>query len=48
MWWDNQQLLSEAKKALEEKNFTGTSLYLGIANTMEEGMDIKSKKRYLG
>ena len=45
MWWDNQRLLAEAKKALEEKNFSGTSLYLGIANTMEEGMDIKKVKK---
>lgn len=41
MWWDNEQLLKQAQKVLAEKKFEGKSLYLGIANTMEEGMDIK-------
>jgi predicted alpha/beta superfamily hydrolase len=45
MWWDNQRLLTETKKALEEKKFTGTSLYLGIANTMEDGMEYKKVKK---
>ena len=40
MWWDKQTLLNEAKKVLAEKKFQGTSLYLGIANTMDDGMDI--------
>lgn len=42
MWWDDQVLLKETKKALAEKPFAGRSLYLGIANTMEEGMNIKT------
>lgn len=41
MWWDKQTLLKQAEKALAEKKFEGKSLYLGIANTMEVGMDIK-------
>jgi len=41
MWWDKMNFLKSAEKALYEKNFTGTTLYLGIANTIEEGMDIK-------
>jgi predicted alpha/beta superfamily hydrolase len=41
MWWDSQSLLKETKKVLAEKQFAGKSLYLGIANTMEDGMDIK-------
>lgn len=41
MWWDKQSLLKQAEKALAEKKFEGRSLYLGIANTMEAGMDIK-------
>ena len=40
MWWDNQHLLKEARKALAEKKFQGTSLFLGIANTMDDGMNI--------
>lgn len=40
MWWDNMNLLNTTKKSLREKNFSGTALYLGIANTLREGMDI--------
>lgn len=40
MWWDQMNLLNIAKKSLKEKNFSGTTLYLGIANTLREGMDI--------
>ena len=40
MWWDNMNYLKTTKKALSEKNFAGTTLYLGIANTMDEGMDV--------
>lgn len=39
MWWDNYKLLIESKAALATKDFNGTSLYLGIANTMPDGMD---------
>jgi uncharacterized protein len=41
MWWDNEKLLKQTQQVLAEKKFEGKSLYLGIANTMEEGMDIK-------
>lgn len=41
MWWDHQKLLKETKQFLATTKLQGTSLYLGIANTMEEGMDIK-------
>ena len=41
MWWDKQKLLKQAQKALAERKFEGKSLYLGIANTLEEGMTIK-------
>ncbi len=40
MWWDKKRLLQITKNVLRQKNFTGTTLYLGIANTMEDGMDI--------
>ena len=42
MWWDKQTLLKEAKKVLADKKFQGTSLFLAIANTMEDGMDINT------
>ncbi|MBB5637680.1 hypothetical protein HDF26_001001 [Pedobacter cryoconitis] len=40
MWWDQMNLLNKTEKSLREKNFSGTTLYLGIANTLREGMDI--------
>jgi len=45
MWWDNRRLLHETEKLLKTEDFTGTSLYLGIANTMPEDMTIKKLKR---
>ncbi|HLX92429.1 MAG TPA: alpha/beta hydrolase-fold protein [Puia sp.] len=39
MWWDHKKLLGQAKSALEDRQFPGTSLFLGIANTMSPGMD---------
>ena len=38
MWWDKMNFLRATKKTIAEKNFSGTTLYLGIANTMD--MDI--------
>ena len=38
VWWDNQTLLKETNGALETRRFSGTSLYLGIANTADGGM----------
>jgi len=40
MWWDKQTLLKESKLVLKDKNLQGTSLFLGIANTMPDGMNI--------
>ncbi len=40
MWWDKQTLLQESKKVIAGKKFQGTSLFLGIANTMDDGMNI--------
>ena len=41
MWWDQQKLLKQTEKALAEKKYEGKSFYLGVANTMEEGMELK-------
>ncbi|MCC6281070.1 MAG: alpha/beta hydrolase [Saprospiraceae bacterium] len=45
MWWDKQTLLKQTEKALAERKFDGKFLYLGIANTLEEGMDIKKAEK---
>ena len=45
MWWDHQKLLAASKKVLTEKKFEGTAFYLGIANTMDDGMNIKSIRK---
>lgn len=40
MWWDKMNFLKATKRSLAEKRFSGTSMYLGIANTMDENMDL--------
>jgi predicted alpha/beta superfamily hydrolase len=42
MWWDHQTLLNETKRALETRRFHGTALYLGIAHTADQGLDVKA------
>jgi uncharacterized protein len=42
MWWDNMKYLNTLNNALSKNNFNNTALYVGIANTMEEGMDLKN------
>lgn len=39
MWWDDQKLNKEAAAILSQKDYKGKSLFLGIANTMNSGMD---------
>ena len=39
LWWDNQKLLKQAETALQQKNFQNKTLFLAIANTMNDGMD---------
>jgi uncharacterized protein len=39
MWWDNKKLLNESREVFAKDSFKGKSLYLAIANTMDEGMD---------
>jgi uncharacterized protein len=45
MSWDNKKLLKEIKTALANNKYPGISLFLGIANTMEEGMDTTRVKK---
>lgn len=43
--WDDSKLLKQAKTILQTESFSGKMLYLGIANTMEKGMDTSSVKK---
>ena len=45
MWWHHQKLLNEAKQALASRTYPGVSLFLGIANTMNPGMDTMRVKQ---
>ncbi len=40
MWWDKQNLLKASKQLFLKNKFVGKSLFVGIANTMETGMNI--------
>ncbi|WP_428331168.1 alpha/beta hydrolase-fold protein [Mucilaginibacter sp.] len=39
MWWDGKKLLKQAQEVLKQKDFSGRSVFLGIANTMPDDMD---------
>lgn len=39
MGWDDRKLLEQSKLLLTRKDFSGRSLFLGVANTMPVGMD---------
>jgi predicted alpha/beta superfamily hydrolase len=45
MWYDTQRFLAATEKKLTEKNYNGTRLYVGIANTMPEGMTLEKMKK---
>ena len=40
LWWDDRKLLSKAEKVFTENNYEGKALFVGVANTMDEGMRI--------
>ena len=40
MWWDKERFLEECKTKLTQKTFKNVDLYLGIANTLDAGMNI--------
>ncbi len=40
LWWDDQVLLALADSVFTETEFDGKVLYVSVANTMDEGMDI--------
>ena len=44
MWWDNKRLLKQTNMILNQQSFDGRSLFLAVANTMEDGMDTSQVK----
>ncbi len=45
MWWSDKMLLNEIKAKDFSESFASKSLYLGIANTMRDGMDTLAAKQ---
>ena len=41
LWWDNREFLDAAASLLSVKSFENKSLFVGIANTMSDSMDIE-------
>ncbi|QEC66811.1 alpha/beta hydrolase [Panacibacter ginsenosidivorans] len=41
MWYDKERFLAATEKKLTAKKYDGVKLYLGIANTMPEGMTVE-------
>jgi len=39
LWWNNQQIVTEAKVTLVDKNYKGKTLFIALANRMERGID---------
>jgi uncharacterized protein len=44
LWWDDQKLLKQAESELGPGSFRNTAFFLGIANTMQTGMDTSQVK----
>lgn len=40
LWWNDQQIVKEAKTILQSKNYQGKTLFMALANRLEKGMDI--------
>ena len=45
MWWNDKNLLNEIKNRKLDKRYHAKSLFLGIANTMNHGMDTTKVKK---
>lgn len=43
--WDDSKLLKQAKTILQRQSFSGSTLYMAIANTMDKGMDTLRVKK---
>jgi predicted alpha/beta superfamily hydrolase len=44
MWWNSGRLLNEIKTTTFDARYENKSLYLGIANTLPDGMDVDQAK----
>lgn len=45
MWYDKERFLKATQQKLAGQKYDGTSLYVGIANTMAEGMSLEKMKK---
>ena len=45
MWYDKEQFLKATEQKLASQKYDGTHLYVGIANTMSEGMTLEKLKK---
>ena len=45
MWYDRQHFLATTEMKIAGENYDGTRLYMGIANTMPEGMSLEKMKK---
>jgi uncharacterized protein len=45
LWWHDQKLLKESTSVLRSGTYMGKSLFLGMANTLPEGMDTLRMKK---
>lgn len=39
LWWNDQQIVTEAKMVLADQHYKGKTLFMALANRMEKGMD---------
>ena len=39
LWWNNQQIVTEAKTVLADTPYKGKTLFMALANRLEKGMD---------
>ncbi len=39
LWWNDQQIVKDAKTTLANTNYKGKTLFMALANRMEKGMD---------
>jgi tetratricopeptide (TPR) repeat protein len=39
LWWNNQQVVTDAKMILANTNYKGKTLFMALANRLEKGMD---------
>ena len=45
MWYDKEKFLKATEQKLSGQKYDGTSLYVGIANTMSEGMSLQKMQK---